>query len=126
IDAKGLAALPLGDSDTLEQGQQVVAIGNPHGLTHSVVAWVVSGRREIEGRKMIQLAIPIEPGNSGGPLLDMQGRVHGILTLKSVVTANLGFAVAVNDLKPMLAKPNPVPMERWLTLGTLDPAEWKA
>ena len=124
IDAKDLPALPLGDSDTLKQGQAVIAIGNPHGLKHSVVAGLVSGTREIVGRPMIQLAIPIEPGNSGGPLLDMQGRVHGILTMKSLVTENLGFAVAVNSLKPLIEKPNPTIMSRWLTIGALDPREW--
>jgi serine protease Do len=124
IDAKDLPALPLGDSDKLAQGEAVVALGNPHGLKHSVVSGVVSGRREVEGRNMIQLAMPIEPGNSGGPLLDMHGRVHGLVTMKSLVTENLGFAVEVNDLKPLLAKPNPVPMSRWLTIGMLDPHEW--
>jgi regulator of sirC expression with transglutaminase-like and TPR domain len=124
IDAKDLTPLEIGDSDTLKEGQAVVAVGNPHGLTHSVVSGVVSGKREIEGRPMIQLAIPIEQGNSGGPLLDMQGRVHGILTMKSLVTRNLGFAVPINLLQSLLKKPNPIPMSRWLTLGTLDPAEW--
>src|SRR5262249_34003591 len=93
IDAKGLTALTLGGSDKLKQGQAVVVVGTPQGLQHSVVSGVVSGRREIEGRKMIQLAIPVEPGNSGGPVLDMQARVQGIVTLKSAITANLGFAV---------------------------------
>ena len=74
---------------------------------------------------MLQIAIPIEQGNSGGPVLDMQGRVVGIVTMKSLVTANLGFAVPVNALKPLLEKPNPVPMERWLTIGVLDKSEWK-
>ena len=124
IDAKNLPALEIGDSDKLKQGQDVVAIGNPFGLQHSVVAGVVSGRREIEGKPMIQLAIPIERGNSGGPLLDRNGRVHGILTLKSLVSDNLGFAVAVNALKPLIAKPNPIPMSRWLTIGALDPKQW--
>ncbi len=68
IDAKDLPALELGDSDSLKEGQAVVALGNPLGLQHSVVSGVVSGRREIDGRSMIQLAMPIEPGNSGGPL----------------------------------------------------------
>ena len=62
-------AIPLGDSDLLKQGEEVVAIGNPLGLEHSVVHGVVSARREIEGVDMIQVAIPIEPGNSGGPLM---------------------------------------------------------
>ena len=46
-------------------------------------------------------------------------------TIKSLVTANLGFAVPVNALKPLLKKPGPIPMARWLTLGALDPAEWQ-
>jgi len=126
IDAKDLPALPLGDSDTLKQGQEIVALGNPRGLETSVVSGVVSGRREIDGKSMIQLAIAIEQGNSGGPLLDRAGRVHGLLTLKSVVTENLGFAMPINLLKPLLAKPNPVPMSRWLTIGALDSKSWNA
>jgi regulator of sirC expression with transglutaminase-like and TPR domain len=126
IDAKGLKPLELGDTDALKDGQAVVAVGNPQGLKHSVVAGVVSARREIDGRPMIQVAIPIEPGNSGGPLLDMRGRVHGVLTIKSLVTENLGFAVPVGALKPLLAKPNSVPMSAWLTIGALDPEEWQA
>ena len=130
IDAKDLTALPLGDSDTLEQGAPIVAMGNPRGLDFSVVSGVVSARREVktgdlDADAMIQLAIPIEPGNSGGPLLDMQGRVHGILTLKSALTENLGFAMPINSLKPLLAKPNPVAIARWLTIGNLNPREWQ-
>lgn len=124
IDANDLQPLPLGDSDSLKQGQKVVALGNPQGLQFSVVAGVLSAKREIDGRPMLQLALPIERGNSGGPLLDLQGRVHGILTLKSLVTENLGYAVAINSLKPLLEKPNPVPMKRWLTIGALDAGRW--
>lgn len=124
IDAKDLDALPLGNSDELQDGQPVMAIGNPAGLERSVVAGVLSGRREIEGRAMLQVALPIERGNSGGPLLDMRGQVHGLLTLKSLKTENLGFAVPANALKPLLVKPNPIPMSRWLTIGVLDPEEW--
>jgi serine protease Do len=126
IDAKELPALDLGDSDQLKDGQSVVAVGNPQGLKHSVVSGVVSGLRVFDGRKMIQLAIPLEPGNSGGPLLDRFGKVQGMLTLKSAVTENLGFAMPVNALKPLLAKPNPIPMAKWLTIGALDPDEWTA
>jgi len=125
INAKDLKPLPLGDAKTLKPGQQIVALGHPLGLEHSVVAGVLSGRRDVEGISMLQVAIPIEQGNSGGPVLDMQGRVVGIVTMKSLLAANLGFAVPIDSLKPLLAKPNPVPMERWLTIGVLDPAEWK-
>jgi serine protease Do len=125
IDAKNLPALPLGDSAGLKDGQAIVVLGNPQGLKHSVVAGVVSGRREIDGNSMIQLAIPLEPGNSGGPLVDRQGRVQGVITLKSLVTENLGFAVPVSALEPLRKKPNPVSMANWVTIGALDPDEWK-
>jgi serine protease Do len=125
IGKTGLKPLELGDSSMVEQGQQVVAIGHPQGLAFSVVEGVVSALREIEGREMIQLAIPIEQGNSGGPLMDLQGRVQGILTLKSALTDNLGFAHPVNRLKMLMGKPNPVPMSRWLTIGRLDPKRWQ-
>jgi regulator of sirC expression with transglutaminase-like and TPR domain len=126
IAARNLPALRLGDSAALQQGAPVVAIGNPIGLEHSIVQGVVSAKRDFDGVEMIQLAIPIEPGNSGGPLLDARGRVQGLLNMKSALTANLGFAVPVNALKTLLDRPNPVPMARWLTLGALDPSEWKA
>ncbi len=124
IPATNLAFLKLGDSDALKQGASVIAIGNPAGLEHSVVQGIVSAKRDFDGLEMIQLAIPIESGNSGGPLLDTKGRVQGLLNMKSAVTANLGFAVPVNALKTLLERPNPVPMNRWLTLGSLNPQEW--
>lgn len=126
VAERDLPALQLGDAEKLAQGQAIVLLGNPQGLKHSVVTGVVSGTREVEDRKLIQLAVPVEPGNSGGPVLDLFGTVHGIMTMKSAVTENLGFAVSINDLKPLLEKPNPVPIERWLTIGNLDPKEWTA
>ncbi len=126
ISRKDLKPLPLGDSDQLRQGERIVAMGNPEGLAYSVVDGVVSEpRREIDGVPMIQVAVPIERGNSGGPLLDRQGRVLGLLTMKSARTDNLGFAMPVNALKKLIEKPNPVPMSRWLTIGVLNPRVWK-
>lgn len=127
LRVEGLKAPPLelGDSTKVEQGESVIALGNPQGLKHSVVSGVVSSRREMAGRGMLQLAIPIEPGNSGGPVLDENGKVLGIVTMKSLVTENLGFAVEVAELKRLLLHPNTVPMERWLTIGSIDKRHWK-
>lgn len=119
-----LVPLELGDSAQLADGAPLVVMGNPFGLKYSVVSGVLSGRRDVEERPMLQLAIPIEPGNSGGPVLDYSGRVHGIVTMKSAVTENLGFAVPSEQLKALLAKPNPVPIERWVTIGALDARQW--
>ena len=126
ISATNLQALPLGDSDSLAQGTPVVTIGNPLGLEYSIVQGVVSARRDFDGIEMIQLAMPIEPGNSGGPVLDLEGRVHGIVNLKSFLTPNLGFALPINRLRPLIDKPNPVAIERWLAMGKLDAAQWLA
>ena len=126
IDEQGLPALPLAESDELKQGQPIFALGNPQGLEHSVVTGIVSGfRDDEEAKELIQLAIPIERGNSGGPLLDMQGRVHGLLTMKSLVTDNLGYAVKVEAVRQLLETPHPIPMHRWLTIGTLNPRLWE-
>ena len=124
VDAKELPALELGDSGKLEQGAAMVALGNPYGLKNSVVGGVISEVREMEGRRMLQLAMPVEPGNSGGPVLDGQGRVVGIVTLKSLVQQNVAFAVEVNALKRLLDKPNPIPLDRWLTIGSIDKKDW--
>lgn len=124
VDGKDLPALELGDSAKLEQGAPMVALGNPYGLKNSVVGGVISEVREMEGRRMLQLAMPVEPGNSGGPVLDGQGKVVGIVTLKSLVQQNIAFAVEVNALKPLLEKPNPVPLDRWLTIGSIDKKDW--
>src|SRR5438093_1361592 len=76
VARKDLKPLPLGDSEKLRQGDRIVAMGNPEGLAYSVVEGVISEpRRDIEGLPMIQIALPIERGNSGGPLLDREGRV---------------------------------------------------
>jgi len=124
VNKTGLTPLPIGDSSKLSQGSAVVAMGTPHGLDFSFVQGVVSARRIIENVEMLQVALPIEPGNSGGPMLDLYGRVHGVITLKSLVTNNLGFAIPSNLLKPLLEKPNPVPIKRWMTIGQLNPMEW--
>ena len=126
VPDRHLQPLRLATDDPVAQGQPIVALGNPMGLRDSVVSGVVSGHRDIDGRRMIQVAMPIEPGNSGGPLLDLQGRVLGIVTLKSALTANLGFATEVAALQALLDQPNPIPMNRWETIGALDPSQWIA
>jgi regulator of sirC expression with transglutaminase-like and TPR domain len=126
VKSSGLSALPLGDSDALPQGAPVIALGHPLGLDHSVVEGVLSARRDLDGHPMLQLAMPIEPGNSGGPLLDRVGRVHGIVNAKSLLTQNLGFATPANHLKALLKQPNPMVMARWLRQGALNTNQWDA
>lgn len=97
-----LPAAPIGDSDRLEPGQTAIAIGNPLGLERTITAGVISAvnrsPRGIGLDALIQTDAAISPGNSGGPLLDSQGRVVGINTavLRAPGSEGLGFAVSIN------------------------------
>jgi serine protease Do len=109
-----LKPLPLGDSEKLEVGDWVLAIGNPFGLGNTVTAGIVSAKYRQIGAgsydNFIQTDASINPGNSGGPLLNTAGEVIGINTVifsKSGGSVGIGFAVPVNmakDLLPQLKK----------------------
>ncbi len=104
-----LTVVPLGDSDKLEVGQKVLAIGNPFGQDRTLTTGVISGlQRPIRARNdrpiegAIQTDASINPGNSGGPLLDSHGRMIGInsqILSPSGASAGVGFAVPVNIAK---------------------------
>ena len=102
VGDKKLPSLELADNSLPSQGSRVLAFGNPLGMRDSVVTGIVSAIQNIEGRKMIQLAMPIQPGNSGGPLVDSQGKVIGIINMKSAIDDNLGFAIPINQLDTLL------------------------
>jgi serine protease Do len=106
IEKTGLDTLPLGDSDSLRQGQLVMAFGNPLGLENSVSMGIVSSvARQIKPDDFmvyIQTDAPINPGNSGGPLVDADGNVMGINTFifsQSGGSEGLGFAIPSNIIK---------------------------
>jgi serine protease Do len=106
IDGQNLSFLEFGDSDTLRQGQLVMAFGNPLGLENSVSMGVVSSvARQIkpdDTMVYIQTDAPINPGNSGGPLVDAEGRVMGINTFilsQSGGSEGLGFAIPSNLIR---------------------------
>ncbi|MFN9719603.1 MAG: transglutaminase family protein [Planctomycetota bacterium] len=125
VDIEGLAALPVSKADETAQGSEVAALGHPRGDRNVMATGIVSGHQEIDGVRAVRLAMPIQPGNSGGPVVDRSGEVVGIVTLKSVVEDNVGYAVPGNLLRELLDHPNPIPMERWRTIGSLDPRQWK-
>jgi serine protease Do len=120
VDAEGLPTVPLGDSDRLDLGQQVVAIGYALGLEGgpSVTAGIVSslsrritvpdpGCQECENEQrvyadVVQTDAAINPGNSGGPLVDLAGNVVGINTAGTTAAENVGFAIQINAAKPVI------------------------
>jgi serine protease Do len=100
-----LPFVPMGESDSLTQGQDVFAIGSPLGLERSVSKGIVSIRaRESGGRWYIQSTTQINPGNSGGPLFNARGEVVGVNNMKAagVGVEGLGFSIPSNVLKLFL------------------------
>jgi tetratricopeptide (TPR) repeat protein len=105
VSGRNLPVLKLGDSDRVQVGQGVVAIGNPLGLESSVSTGIVSGVRRLDDRVLIQTTAPISHGNSGGPLLSADGQVIGVTTMSVAEGQNLNFAIAINQVKDALTPP---------------------
>ncbi len=110
IETTGLPTVALGDSDSVQVGDWVLAIGNPFGLSATITAGIVSakGRHEVGPYKehkyqdFIQTDAPINPGSSGGPLFDLAGNVVAINTAINAAGQGIGFAIPINMIKPIL------------------------
>jgi len=116
IDGKGLRPLPLGDSSRLKIGETVIAIGSPLWIEGgpTVTVGVISGKgRSMEEpdepdqpmlHNLLQTDAAINPGNSGGPLLNLRGEVIAVNTAIIPSAHGIGFAIPINDAKPVLKK----------------------
>lgn len=100
---EGLSArpIPLASGEAAQQGQNVFAIGNPLGLERTVSEGILSQtRRNFEGMIFLQTTAPVNPGNSGGPLLNLRGEVIGVINMKAgFFTEGLSFAIPVDTLR---------------------------
>src|SRR5262245_11305112 len=111
INAGDLHAAPLGDSDRLQVGEWVMAVGNPFGLDYTVTSGIVSAKDRQIGAgpydHFIQTDAKTNPGNSGGPLLNMKGEVVGIdaaIFSQSGGNIGIGFAIPINLVKSLLTQ----------------------
>jgi serine protease Do len=109
IEGRGLPAMPFGDSDRLEVGEPVMAIGNPFGLDQTVTTGIVSAKERFIGSgpydDFVQTDASVNPGNSGGPLIDVRGALVGINTAifsQTGGSVGIGFAIPVNIAKDVL------------------------
>lgn len=105
IKAENLPVAKLGNSDNVEVGEWVIAVGNPYGYDNTVTAGVISGRgRQLsdgvkEYQDLLQTDAAINPGNSGGPLVNLRGEVIGINTAIIPFAQGIGFAIPINLAK---------------------------
>ncbi len=104
----GMSSLPLGDSDSLRVGELVLAVGNPLGLNHTVTSGLVSAKHRLVPTQraalldFIQTDSAINPGSSGGPLLNLHGEVVGINTAIVAEAQSIGFAIPINIVKQVM------------------------
>ena len=103
-------SLSLGDSDNVGVGEPIVVVSNPEGLEQTVSNGLISGIRELDGRKLFQISAPISEGSSGGPVFNELGEVIGVVVSSLESGQNLNFAIPINYAKPMLQTPNAVPI----------------
>jgi serine protease Do len=103
-----LTSLPLGDSDQIEVGEYVLAVGNPLGYGHTVSHGILSAKGRINPEfrmgKYLQTDASINPGNSGGPLINMKGEVIGINNAIDARAQGIGFAIPINLVKSILGQ----------------------
>ncbi len=106
IHGKAFPTLTLGDSNALQVGEEIVAIGNPEGLELTVSNGILSGIRSDEkgDEKLLQITAPISHGSSGGPLFNMSGEVVGINSLFLEGGESLNFALPINDAQRLLSE----------------------
>lgn len=107
INGKNLPIVELGDSDTVKVGEKIVAIGNPFGLDSTITTGIISAKNRDRGptiyKDFIQIDALINFGNSGGPLVDLDGEVIGINTFVVGSTiGSVGFAVPINLAKKVM------------------------
>ncbi len=105
VAGRNLPTLKLGNSETVQAGERVVAIGNPLGLETTVTDGIVSALRNEASASWIQTTAPVSPGNSGGPLLRLDGTVVGVITWNLKLGQNLNFAATSNEVSTLLEKP---------------------
>ena len=109
VAGKNLPFLSMGNSVDLHVGDHVVAIGSPLGLEGTVSDGIVSAIREEQDNKWIQTTAPVSHGNSGGPLLDLNGTVAGVITwgVNLQLGQNLNFAASSDEVKALLLRSHP-------------------
>ena len=108
ISVPEVEAIPLGDSDTIQVGESIYAVGNPRGLEGTFSQGIISSIRKVGIDKILQLTAAISPGSSGGPVLNDKGQVIGVSVATFRSGQNLNFAIPSNYLEKLMEQIGPV------------------
>lgn len=137
VSGFNLPAVDLGDSELLKIGEPIAVVGSPRGLSGTVTTGVLSAIRVVDGQTVLQVDAAVNPGNSGGPMIRLDGTVAGVLVAKLKNSENINFAVPINSLRGLLGsltQPITLSQLRDQLKGQVDvfstkqayPREWKS
>lgn len=99
VNLKRYGSLPAGNSLDLKLGEELLTIGHPVGESHHISVGFYAGKStDSRGRTLLRLSMAVDPGNSGGPLLNQQGEVVGVITQRVAESANIAFAIPIEKL----------------------------
>jgi len=107
ISVPGTQIISLGDSDAVQVGASIYAVGNPRGLEGTFSQGIISSIRKVGTDKILQLTAPISPGSSGGPVLNDKGQIIGVSVATFHGGQNLNFAIPSNYLKKLMEQIGP-------------------
>jgi len=120
INGNQLPTLPLGNSDSIVQGEEILTIGSPIGLENTISNGLISSKKRIlEGNNYIQISAPISHGSSGGALLNYFGDVIGITSAGFENGQNLNLAIPINEVKTLLSVTKQISLADLATLKTI-------
>jgi len=124
VTGSGYRPLLLGNGDLTKVWDQAIAMGHSVGIKSNILRGLFLERNRIDGQERLSTDIVVEADYLGGPLLNIDGEVVGVLSGNR--SENSGLAIKVSDLERMIATPNPMSMAAWLASAELDPKQWRS
>lgn len=115
---QGLPSVTLGQVQDSSVGEHITTIGSPEGLENTVSDGIISAIRQLNTVRVLQITAPISPGSSGGPVFSSSGEVIGVTTFQFEKGQNLNFAIAADEIRPLLSMHLEIPLSQFKSPAT--------